>query len=390
VTEIKHRANVGSVVLGLLNGLKHTPQTLGPVLGIEPEKLERIIQGREPLTKEVEEALITIPGINQRDFYPAESQHLFPIKDDTNGGVVICRREDTNKSLRVIYRGPNIPYYIYADMAMSNLSSFRPEWIKQLYVNDGEDADSLPDWAFNKGHFEHQFTYFIGQVNFHWKDRNGKKHVRQMNSGDANYIVPFVPHSFTTREENRGFILAVTYGGATSEKYFQSQISSLDVKEYLTTFCRILTSISLTKDNGGVEIFEYEYYEFGSKKKDPGFRFLMAFIPILALFAKMAVIELEKVAILKSGAERWGYNLGNSEVMVIFNEQRLFLKPGDSFLIQSTIAPAFVQKEKGLGSILIVEISPYKGNPYTELALIEKYAGEEGLKRVHTETTRWY
>ncbi|MDP3696580.1 MAG: hypothetical protein Q8R55_00950, partial [Candidatus Taylorbacteria bacterium] len=214
MAEIRHKANIGSVILGLLNGLKHTPQTIGPVLGIDPEKLEGIIQGREPMTKEIEEALITIPGINQRDFYPAEAQHLFPVIDDTNDGVVIFRKDTTEKSRRTISRGPeSIPYYIYADTAMSNLSSFRPEWIKQLYVHDGKRADDLPDWAFNKGHFEHQVTFFIGPVNFHWKDKEGKNYVCQMNTGDTNYIVPFVPHTFTTRRNGEGLILAVTYGG---------------------------------------------------------------------------------------------------------------------------------------------------------------------------------
>ena len=127
MTEIKYKLNAGSTILGLLNGLKHTPQTIGPVLGIESEKLERIIQGKDPLNKEIEEALITVPGINQRDFYPAEAQHLFPVIDDTNDGVVIFRKDTTEKSRRTISRGPeNIPYYIYADTAMSNLSSFPP------------------------------------------------------------------------------------------------------------------------------------------------------------------------------------------------------------------------------------------------------------------------
>ena len=65
----QHRNNVGSVIRGLLNGVKHMPQTIGPVIGVEPEILEEIIAGKIGLTENVEKALLSVPGINQRDFY---------------------------------------------------------------------------------------------------------------------------------------------------------------------------------------------------------------------------------------------------------------------------------------------------------------------------------
>ena len=35
-----------------------------------------------------------------------------------------------------------------------------------------------------------------------------------MNTGDSNYITPFVPHSFTSRDpDNLGLIIAITYAG---------------------------------------------------------------------------------------------------------------------------------------------------------------------------------
>jgi len=199
-TKIQYRKNLGSIIRGLLNGVKHTPQTIAPIIGVDSEDLEKVIEGKKPLTEDMEEALISVTGINQNNFYSSESQDAFPIVDDTDNGVVIFRSKDTKNSRRTLTRGPErMPYYIYADTAMSNVSTFRPEWIKELYVHDGESADDLPDWAFNKGHFEHQVTYFIGSVNFYWIDKKGNRHVRKMNTGDTNYIVPFVPHTFTTR-----------------------------------------------------------------------------------------------------------------------------------------------------------------------------------------------
>ena len=60
----------------------------------------------------------------------------------------------------------------------------------------------------------HQFTYFIGDVNYYYLDSNGKKKVAIMNTGDSVYGTPFRPHSFTTRKgaSKNGLILALTYG----------------------------------------------------------------------------------------------------------------------------------------------------------------------------------
>ena len=108
------------------------------------------------LTEDVETALSSFPGINQRDFYPPEARHLFPVVDDTDNGVVVFSAKDTLKSRRTLTRGPqNTPYYIYADTAMSNISTFRPEWIKELYVHDGENADD--DKHFNQGKTRNSF-----------------------------------------------------------------------------------------------------------------------------------------------------------------------------------------------------------------------------------------
>jgi len=78
-------------------------------------------------------------------------------------------------------------------------------------VHDGDPLN--PDVAFNKGHFLHQTTLFVGPVNFYW-EVNGRRHVMELNTGDSNYITPFWPHSFTSRDGSKpAFILAVTYGG---------------------------------------------------------------------------------------------------------------------------------------------------------------------------------
>ena len=60
----------------------------------------------------------------------------------------------------------------------------------------------------------HQFTYFIGDVNYYYLGPDGEKKVAIMNTGDSVYGTPFRPHSFTTRKgaSKNGLILALTYG----------------------------------------------------------------------------------------------------------------------------------------------------------------------------------
>ena len=72
-----------------------------------------------------------------------------------------------------MYRGGS-PYYLYKDTVMSKISPFRPEWIQQLKVVEDLNPENNKV-KFNNGHFLHQFTYFIGPVNFYYMDGKQKK-----------------------------------------------------------------------------------------------------------------------------------------------------------------------------------------------------------------------
>jgi methylphosphonate synthase len=74
----------------------------------------------------------------------------------------------------------------------------------------------------------HQFTYFIGEVNFYYRTSNGEKKVAVMNTGDSMYITPFVPHTFATRKgaKENGLILALTYGSKLTGD-IQQELSAL-------------------------------------------------------------------------------------------------------------------------------------------------------------------
>ena len=105
-----------------------------------------------------------------------------------------------------------------------------PEWILELCSVSNNDPENS-DIQWNNGHFMHQFTYFIGEVNFYYQSPNGKKNVAIMNTGDSMYITPFTRHSFTTRESSKenGLILAITYGGKLTGDV-QQELSALSVE----------------------------------------------------------------------------------------------------------------------------------------------------------------
>ncbi|MBO6787810.1 MAG: hypothetical protein JJ900_13245 [Rhodospirillales bacterium] len=148
--------------------------------------------------------------------YPIRLADLWIEPDDTDEGVRIMRAEESAATSRVFERktakGTLEPFYEYRDTAMSRLGPFKPEWIAPLRVVENADADN-PEVAYNKGHLMHQTTFFIGDVNFYWK-QGDETRCAELSTGDSNYITPFVPHSFTSRDPERpGLIIAVTYAG---------------------------------------------------------------------------------------------------------------------------------------------------------------------------------
>jgi methylphosphonate synthase len=132
------------------------------------------------------------------EIWPINLNDFFGIEDDTINNYKIFTNSESNNTTRIMQRN-NKPYYKYKDTVMSKISPFRPEWIEELVIVNDSSPEN-PNVIFNNGHFLHQFTYFIGPVNFYYIDENGKKKLEEMNTGDSMYISPYTPHSFTTRK----------------------------------------------------------------------------------------------------------------------------------------------------------------------------------------------
>jgi methylphosphonate synthase len=174
------------------------------------------------------------------------------------------RFEESEKSSRIMNRAGK-PYYEYRDTAMSSVSLFRPEWIEELCVVEDNEAKN-PKVQWNNGHFMHQFTYFIGDVNYYYKDGNGEKRVFVTKTGDSVYGTPLRPHTFTTRKgaKKNGLILALTYGNKISADT-QQELSAI-----------------------GTELSLQYHLDFSSRKK--------AFASLLKFNMEAATITIEELS----------------------------------------------------------------------------------------------
>ncbi len=226
---------LGSRIMCELNDLKRTPEAAAVDLDIDIDKIYEILNGHS--TEKETFDLINKMG----SVYPIDHTHMYLLRDDTNNGIKYMSAEDSY-STRRIYNRPNsqnelTPYYEYRDTAMSRLAPFKPEWISQLRFVENDDPNN-PNVVLNKGHFMHQITLFVGPVNFYYEDLDGIIHCHEMNTGDCNYITPFMKHSFTSRDKNRlAYIIACTFGGDLS--HAQKELYSLgtqSLKNYVLDY----------------------------------------------------------------------------------------------------------------------------------------------------------
>jgi len=187
----------------ILNDIKRRPEDAALELGVSKETIEDYLSGKITIPFNIVSKAVEIWSINYSEF--------FDIEDDTTEGYKIMTQSESDKSQRLMKRNDK-PYYLYKDTAYSRLSPFKPEWIEELVTVENNDPNNS-EVVYNNGHFLHQFTYFIGEVNFYYIE-DGVKKVAEMSTGDSMYISPYIPHSFTTRknkENKNGLILALTY-----------------------------------------------------------------------------------------------------------------------------------------------------------------------------------
>ena len=205
-----HWLRQGAKIRAIANDIKRNGEALATEIGMDLAAVQDAFSGTAG--PEIYDRIIN----RMVEVYPVSRLDLDIRRDDTDEGVVIQTAEGSKATSRVFSRldktGESTPYYEYRDAAMSSVGPYRPEWIKELRTVSSRDA-SDPDVAYNSGHLMHQNTFFVGPVNFYWKI-NGQAYMEQMETGDSNYITPFVPHSFASRDSTReAYIVAVTFTG---------------------------------------------------------------------------------------------------------------------------------------------------------------------------------
>ena len=235
MTEQDYLKATGSRILRELNDLKRTPASAAKDLKMTLDEVHDIIRGVAP----EKEVLAFIRRLEE--VYPIDSAQLFLVRDDTNDGIIFVDSEASKRTARVYNRlnraGSRTPYYEYRDTAMSKLAPFRPEWISQIRVVSDSDPYN-PDVVLNNGHFMHQITLFVGPVNFYYEDLEGKVHCREMNTGDCNYITPFIKHSFTNRSSSEfAYIIACTLGGECARSQRELYALGPDAVDKYTLDC---------------------------------------------------------------------------------------------------------------------------------------------------------
>jgi len=226
--------NFGIQLSKVINSIKHTPESFSNLYSLDVNKINRVIKGIDNPDKDLLNILENHKVINFNDFLnPIKSNKS--ISQEKKEIEIKMSSQDSCKTTRTFSRGlsdSKFEYYHYSDLAASKYTSFLPEHIvpiqytKKLIDTYGE----IPDWSFNKGHLEHQITYFSGEIDFHWI-QGGEKHTRIMNDGEMNYIFPYTPHTFTTRSYG-SYIAAVTYKSSiTSPKVLDLIINTKQKKE---------------------------------------------------------------------------------------------------------------------------------------------------------------
>lgn len=200
----------GARIQSMANDIKRNAETLAVELEEPLNAIHTTFDGSA--SPEVVERIIN----KMAETYPLSRLDLDVRRDDTDDGVVVQSAGAALATSRIFDRanklGQPAPYYEYRDAAMSSVGPYRPEWIKELR-NVATDNPKDPDVAYNSGHLMHQATFFVGPVNFYWKVGD-EAYVEKMDTGDSNYITPFIPHSFASRDPDReAYIVAVTFYG---------------------------------------------------------------------------------------------------------------------------------------------------------------------------------
>tara|TARA_B100001971_G_C18244492_1_gene573264 strand:+ start:180 stop:1457 length:1278 start_codon:yes stop_codon:yes gene_type:complete len=387
--------NFGAIFQAMLNRAKTPAPEFAGQTGHDMEYVNDVIQGRKCPTPELLATIERISPLNARELIDPRYRHKVPVFDDSTDGVIVCREKDTKDSLRETHRGHNELYYSYFHTATQKKSPIIPELIIEHHEHDPKDPN-LDDTYFNRGHRERQMTIVLGNVNYHWKDQDGKPHIIPATTGDANVISSYTWHSFSVPPGKKGAILAITDMGPIRRDDFQAMIQSIDLQDYLEFMKKTLPDLE-GENTSFDKLGGFMFRKHADAEIIDGPKYLqrvlmdgVTFQPHLKTIEYTVKARDGDELDITRGAYRWGYVHGDVPILLRWGTHEEKLEPGASFSIQKNIPHAFRIVDGNLeAKLAVMESNPDLENPLLQLALIDRFT-EDGVQRVHTEKGLWY
>jgi hypothetical protein len=383
--------NSNSVVLRLLNQVKHTARSFADRYNLDFENFVRFLNCEENDMKPIIDALISHPGIDVRVLLKSEVAENVNKRFDRNPNVAFMSAEETKKSARIFSRGPESgkkdPFYRYFDTAVRSTSPFRPELIEQLYVADGEP--NLEDYYFNNGHFEDQLTLYLGDVNLHWTEADRGQATFKATRFSTSYKLPFIPHTFTSRTYKTGRILAVTYLGPISNPHFLELVGTTQ----LSQLCNLLESYEELQETSQLSVLTS-----GSEQKQEISSEKFHSIPLLNKVPdqpnssiNLLHIPRESESVLNSkSTHQWLFNCSDVELRVEWLQLSFRMTPDSSLAIAPETQFKIINLSATDAKLVCFSSKPGEGDPMLQAKRILKSVGPAAISRIQNETCQWF
>ncbi len=387
----------GAVFQAQLNRVKTTAKDFARQSELPEDYLNSVLRGENAPNAALLIAIEKTSPLSVRELIDPRYAIRVPILDDSVDGVVICQADESASKKRVYHRGDDVKYYTYFHTAVQKKSSIIPEKIVEHHEHDPNDPN-LPDEYFNNGHRERQMSVTIGTVNYHWIDADGKKHVVETHTGDANAINPFTRHSFTVPPGEEGYILAVTDLGAIGMPDFRALTHALDKREYLNLMRRMLPADAPLSSFDELCGFMFRRYDVAtSLSYTDGANMQRILMDDITAHPSFVASEFslpptpfcgEYLDILEN-ANIWGYVL-EGVLELFWSGHTKVIGVDDSYSIQKDI-PHRLRGLAGLGGkVIVMQSNPNEESELEQLALVHKFRGDEGLLRAASESEVWF
>jgi len=356
----------------ILNDLKRRPEDAAKELKMSISQFNKLLNGEDPLTEKLVRQITSIWPIKLVDiinpFYDSEPSYK------------VMKASSSAKTSRIMKRG-GVDYYEYQDTVMSKNAPFRPEWIRELvYVSDNDPNNKNVHW--NKGHLLHQFTYFVGEVNFYYLDNNNNKKVAIMNTGDSMFIGFYVPHTFATRNKKLdSYIIAITYYDTISYD-IQNELLDYGLKRSIKFIEK-----SKKSSTGKVKIAKYDNCKFKYKRYKNKSIYKYKCLATTPLVNTSDSIELE--VIYNNGFSR--YSSSHQYLYVLSKDGCLNIegkthkvKYGDTLYIKPFVAHKF--NKTGLKVLIMSVQGKIRKDTIEQL----RHMGEKNIKKIIFDDTSWF